>query len=64
MVRLCYELEDESHNSIILVMNDGPLFDRLERHHIFLSNVIMSYLCRLCKVDLRDPFGRFNVIRL
>ena len=45
-------LEVESHNGFLLVMNDGFKVGWLERHHIILRKVIMSYLCCHCKVSL------------
>ena len=64
MVRLCYELGVESRNGILLVMNDGLRVDRLERHHIILRKVMMSYPPHYLKVALVDLFGRVNVIGL
>ena len=57
-------IEAESSNGILHVMNDRIKFDWLERHHIFLRKVMMNYLCRHCKVALEDLFGRVNVIGL
>ena len=39
-------LDVESRNGILLVVNDGLRVDWLERHHIILGKVMMSYLSR------------------
>ena len=39
-------LDVESRNGILLVVNDVLRVDWLERHHIILGKVMMSYLSR------------------
>ena len=56
--------EVETRNGILLLMQYGLKIILLERHHIILRKVIMSYLCLYCKVDLVDLLGSVNVIRL
>ena len=43
-------LEVESHNGFLLVMNDGFKVGWLDQHHTILTKVIMSYICCHCKV--------------
>ena len=56
--------EVKSFNGILHETNDELRVDWLERHHIILRKVIMSYLSRHLKVALVDIFSRVNVIGL
>ena len=42
--------------------NGGLRADWVERHHIIIRNIMMSYLCHHCKVALLDLFGMVNMI--
>ena len=44
--------------------SDGLRVDWMERHHVILRNVIMSYPLPHCKVALVDLFGKMNVTGL
>ena len=57
-------VEVDSRKGILHVKDDILWVDCLERHHIILRKVMMSYLSRHCKVSLVDLFGRVNVIGL
>ena len=56
--------EVERCNGIPYLMNYRLRVDRLERHHIILRKVMMSYPPHYLKVALVDLFGRVNVIGL
>ena len=56
--------ELESCNGIPHVKDDGLRVDWIEQHHIILRKIMMSYICRQCKVALVNLFGRVNVIGL
>ena len=57
-------IEVESRNGILLLINDGLKFDLLEQFHIILRKVIMRYLYCHCKLSLEELFVRVNVIGL
>ena len=57
-------LDVESRNGILLVMNYGLRVDWMEQHHIILRKVMVIYLCRYCEVALEYLFCRVNVIGL
>ena len=57
-------LKSKSRNGILHVKDDGLRVGWLERYHIILRIVIMSYLILQWMVALDDLFGKVNVIGL
>ena len=57
-------IDVESRNVTFTYSVGGLRVDWLERHHIILRKVIMSYHCLHCNVALLELLDRVNVIGL